>query len=74
MKNLILTLALCLSMYQVEAQKTVNFSGQIKNANPEELIYLGLEEFLLPLKVMEDGTFTINANIEKSPSFFYLAE
>jgi hypothetical protein len=73
MKNLFLTLALCLSIYQVQAQRVVNFSGQIKNTNPGELIYLGLDEVRLPLKVMEDETFSIDVNIEQNPSFFYFA-
>lgn len=74
MKNLFLTLTLCLSIYQVQAQRTVNFSGQIKNTNQEEFIYLGLDGSLLPLKVMEDGTFSIDGNIEQNPSFFYFAK
>lgn len=73
MKNLFLTLALCLSIYQVQAQGTVNFSGQIKNTNPAELIYLGLDGFLSPLKILEDGTFTVDVAIHQTPSFFYFA-
>jgi hypothetical protein len=74
MKNLFLTLALCLSIYQVQAQITVIFSGQIKNINPGEFIYLGLDEVLLPLKVMADGTFEVEGNIEQHPSFFYFSK
>lgn len=74
MKNLFLTLTLCLSIYQVQAQRTVKFIGQIKNTNPGEFIYLGLEEVLLPLKVMEDGTFEVEGNIEQNHSFFYFAK
>lgn len=74
MKNLFLTLALCLSIYQVQAQRTVNFSGQIKNTNPAELIYLGLDGFLLPLKILENGTFSVNGDIQQTPSFIYFAK
>jgi hypothetical protein len=74
MKNLFLTLTLSLSLYQIQAQNTVNFTGQIKNTNPEELIYLGLEGSLLALKIMEDGTFSVDKDIEQNPSFFYFAK
>jgi thiol-disulfide isomerase/thioredoxin len=74
MKNLFLTLALCLSIYQVQAQKTVNFSGQIKNTNPAELIYLGLDGLLLPLKILENGTFSVDGDIQQLPSFVYFAK
>jgi hypothetical protein len=74
MKKLFLTLILSISIYQVYAQRMVNFSGQIKNTSPEELIYLGLDGFLLPLKVIEDGTFSIDGNIQHNPSFFYFAK
>jgi peroxiredoxin len=74
MKKLFFTLTLCLSLNQIQAQNTVNFTGQIKNTNPEELIYLGLEGSLLPLKIMEDGTFSVDQDIEQSPSFFYFAK
>lgn len=74
MKNLFLTLALCLSIYQVQAQRTVNFSGQIKNTNPAELIYLGLDGFLLPLRILENGTFSVNGDIQQTPSFVYFAK
>mgnify|MGYP003633836186 CR=1 FL=1 len=74
MRNLFLTLSLCISIYQAQAQKTVNFSGEIRNTNPEETIYLGLDGSLLPLKVMENGTFSIDGKIEHSPSFFYFAK
>jgi peroxiredoxin len=74
MKNLFLTLILCITINQVQAQKKVNFSGQISNSNSSELIYLGLDEFLLPLKIFEDGTFTIDVAIQQNPSFFYFAK
>jgi len=74
MKNLFLTLILCITIYQVQAQKTVNFSGQISNYNSSELIYLGLDEFLLPLKILEDGTFTVDVAIQQNPSFFSFAK
>lgn len=70
MKNLFLTLILCITIYQVQAQKTVNFSGQISNYNSSELIYLGMDEFLLPLKILEDGTFSVDVAIQQNPSFF----
>lgn len=74
MKKLFLTLAFCLSIYQVQAQRTVNFSGQIKNTNPAELIYLGLDGFLLPLRILENGTFSVNGDIQQTPSFVYFAK
>ncbi|MCU0401687.1 MAG: hypothetical protein MUE75_11900 [Algoriphagus sp.] len=74
MRNLFLTLIFCISIYQVQAQRKVNFSGQIKNTNPKELIYLGLDGSLLSLKVREDGTFSIDENIEQNPSFFFVAK
>lgn len=74
MRKLFFILTLCLSLNQIQAKNTVNFTGQIKNAKPEELIYLALEGSLLPLKIMEDGTFSADKNIEQSPSFFYFAK
>jgi len=73
MKKILLTLTLGLILYQTQAQKAVNFSGQISNANSNELIYLGLDGFLAPLKILEDGTFTVDVATQQTPSFFYFA-
>lgn len=74
MKILFLTLILSISIYQVYAQSTVNISGKIDNTNPEELIYLGLDGALLKLKILEDGTFSVDGNVDQNPSFFYFAK
>jgi hypothetical protein len=74
MKNLFLTFILSVSIYQVQAQGTVNFNGQIKNVNPDEFIYLGVDEYLSPLKTLEDGTFSVDVSIQQNPSFFYFAK
>ena len=73
MKNLFLMLACFLFLYQVQGQRTVSFRGHIKNINPEESIYLGLDQVLLPLKIREDGTFEVEEHIEQNPSFFFFA-
>ncbi|UJP65107.1 thioredoxin domain-containing protein [Mongoliitalea daihaiensis] len=74
MKKVLLILTLCSVLFHAKAQKNVNFSGEIKNFNSAELIYLGLDGFLLPLKVVENGTFSVNGNIPQTPSFVYLAK
>ena len=74
MKKILLILTLCFVLFQSKAQKNVNFSGEIKNLNPGELIYLGLDGFLLPLKILENGTFSVNGNIQQTSSFFYFAK
>lgn len=74
MKKIILTLTLWLVLLQSWAQKTINFSGEIKNANPAELIYLGLDGVLLPLKISENGITSVESDIQQTPSFFYFAK
>lgn len=74
MIKLFLTLILSLSLYQVQAQRTVNVSGQIKNSNPDELIYLGLDENLEPLELVQDGTFSVDVAVQQNPSFFFFAK
>jgi peroxiredoxin len=74
MKDIILTLTLGLILSQSQAQKSINFSGQIKNLKTAESIYLGLGRTLIQLKLLEDGAFSTNANIQQSPSFFYFAK
>lgn len=74
MKQILLTLTLCLVLFESWAQKTINFSGKIKNANPAELIYLGLDGFLLPLEISENGITSVESDIQQSPSFFYFAK
>jgi hypothetical protein len=58
---------------QFYAQRTVNFSGQIKNTNPNETVYLGLNGPLLALDLKGDGTFSIDNTLDQVPSFFYVA-
>lgn len=74
MKIPFLTLVLCLSINHIQAQRTVNFSGQITNTNQGEIIYLGLEESLLPIKLIEGGTFSVDGITEQKISFFYFAK
>ena len=74
MKNLFLTLILCISTCQVQAQRTVNLNGQIKNLNPGEIIYLGIEDILFKLNVSQDGTFAVDKKIDQKVSFFYFAK
>ena len=74
MKKILFISILCLLMFQSQAQKNVNFSGEIKNLNLGELIYLGLDGFLLQLNLLEDGTFSADGNIQQTPSFFYFAK
>ncbi len=74
MKEIILTLTLGLILSQSQAQKSINFSGQIKNLKTTESVYLGLGRTLIQLKLLEDGTFSTNANIQQRPSFFYFAK
>ena len=73
MKQLYLILMLCMFLFKLNAQSVVQISGQIKNAGPEAVIYLGLEEYLLPLQLTEDGSFSVEETIEHTPSFFHLA-
>lgn len=74
MKNSLLILFLFLSIKQVQAQNTINITGEIKNTNPEEIIYIILDGSLIPLKIMQDGNFVINGDIQQIPSFFYFAK
>jgi peroxiredoxin len=74
MKEIILTLTLGLILSQSQAQKSINFSGQIKNLKTAESIYLGLGRTLIQLKLLEDGSFSINASIQQIPSFFFFAK
>jgi len=73
MKNLLWILIFCISLHKVQAQKTVNISGQIENSNSAELIYLGFDFALVPLKLSGTGTFSIDASIQQNPAFFYFA-
>lgn len=74
MKKVFLLLALCSALFQAKAQNNVNFSGEIKNLKPGELIYLVLDGFILPLKISENGAFSVNGNISQTPSFAYIAK
>jgi len=73
MKKLLVKLCLSLIFIQSQAQQPVNFSGQIKNAKPDETIYLVLDGVLVHLQVLENGTFSTNTSIQELPSFYYLA-
>jgi len=73
MKNLLWILIFCISLHKVQAQKTVNISGQIENSNSAELIYLGFEGDLLRLNLSSSGAFSVDASIPQNPSFFYFA-
>lgn len=73
MKNLLWILIFCISLHEVQAQKTVNIRGQIENSNPAELIYLGFDFALVPLKLSGTGTFSVDASIQQNPAFFYFA-
>ena len=75
MKNILLTLTLGLILSQSQAQKSINFSGKIKNFNTADSIYLGLDgNVIMQLKLQANGTFSTNANIQQTPSFFYFAK
>jgi peroxiredoxin len=74
MKEIILSLTLGLILSQSQAQKSINFSGQIKNLKTAESIYLGLGRTLIQLKLSEDGSFSTNASVQQIPSFFYFAK
>lgn len=73
MKKILLTLTLGLVLSQSQAQKSIHLSGRIKNLKTAESIYLDLGGALIELKLLEDGTFSTNANIQQSPSFFRFA-
>jgi peroxiredoxin len=75
MKKILLTLTLGLILSQSQAQKSINFSGKIKNFNTADSIYLGLDgNAIMQLKLQANGTFSTNANIQQTPSFFYFAK
>ena len=75
MKKILLILTLGLILSQSQAQKSINFSGKIKNFNTAESIYLGLDgNVIMQLKLQANGTFSTNANIQQTPSFFYFAK
>jgi hypothetical protein len=75
MKKILLTLTLGLILSQSQAQKSINFSGKIKNFNTADSIYLGLDgNVIMQLKLQANGTFSTNANIQQTPSFFYFAK
>jgi thiol-disulfide isomerase/thioredoxin len=73
MKNLLFSIIFCISIHQVQAQKTINVSGQIENSNSAELIYLGFDGDLIRLNLSSSGGFSVDARIQQSPSFFYFA-
>src|SRR5690554_3050147 len=72
MKKLVLTFFLCISLCQVQAQRTVKISGQILNFNSEELIYLIAGEQIFPIETSNDDNFSVNCSIQQLPAFFYL--
>lgn len=53
------------------AQQNISLTGQIKNIGAAEIIYLGTENFLLPLDIDLDGNFSITIEQITTPSFFY---
>jgi peroxiredoxin len=73
MKNLYLKVFICITACQIQAQKVVNFNGQIINYNPSESIYLVFDESISTLNILEDGTFSLNVNMQQIPSYFYFA-
>ncbi len=73
MKKILSTLILGLVLSQSQAQKSIHLSGRIKNLKTAESIYLDLGGALFELKLLEDGTFSTNANIQESSSFFRFA-
>lgn len=73
MKKTLLTLTLALILLQAKAQESVTINGRIGNLKTAESIYLDLGGALIELKLLEDGTFSTNANIQQSPSFFRFA-
>lgn len=73
-KKIILILILSLILNQSKAQKSIYFSGKIRNQNTAESIYLGVGKALIQLKLLEDGTFSTTASIQQNPSFFFLAK
>ena len=73
MKNLLFSIIFCISIHQVQAQKTINVSGQIENSNSAELIYLGFDGDLIRLNLSSSGGFSVDARIQQNPSFFYFA-
>jgi thiol-disulfide isomerase/thioredoxin len=73
MKNLLFSIIFCISIHQVQAQKTINVSGQIENSNSAELIYLGFDGDLTRLNLSSSGAFSVDASIQQNPSFFYFA-
>lgn len=73
LKKLLLNLILSLALIQSQAQQSVSFSGQIKNAKADESIYLGLEGMLIQLKLQDSGAFSINTSLQQLPACFYIA-
>jgi peroxiredoxin len=73
MKNLLFSIIFCISIHKVQAQKTINISGQIENSNTTELIYLGFDGDLIRLNLSSSGAFSVDASIEQNPSLFYFA-
>jgi peroxiredoxin len=69
-KKILFSLTLVLILSQSQAQKLINFSGQIKNSKTEESIYLDLGGTAIRLKLLEDGSFSTNASIRQIPSSF----
>lgn len=72
-KKILFSLTLVFIFSHSQAQKLINFSGQIKNSKTEESIYLDLGGTLIRLKLLEDGSFSTNASIQQIPSSFCFA-
>ena len=76
MHKIFLILFFGIGMYQseVQAQRTINFSGKIDNFKASEQTYLGIDGNLLDLKILDGGTFSVDAVIQQNPTFFYFAK
>lgn len=72
-KKILYSLTLVFIFSHSQAQKLINFSGQIKNSKTEESIYLDLGGTAIRLKLLEDGSFSTNASIQQIPSSFCFA-